>query len=683
MERNGNDTQTAGTGCEREYAANGEKLGKEYLVNRLNYINFQDDTILVNFMHPIYNSTLSLKAKPLPCFGETLECVWVNNDSHDLPIASYELQDVLVPDEQKLLRVKPNRAMLDKKGLSFQVPDVCRDVSCREAKRSFCRDIKVRLNQNSAVFHGVLVDFSSISFRFEIRATPPQTFEWIDPEIPVNIQFSEGDETLYLGKCRILKQTDELQKRSYVAEPLEHHIKRFKPKKFRNTRQKFIPSPNVIFRHPLTKKIGILKVIDIAGTGFSVKEEKENAVLLPGMFIPELEFNFANSYKAKCRVQVIYKTSVDETENRNQMKCGLVFIDMSPDDHEKLLSLLYQAKDSNSYLCNQVNLDDLWGFFFKTGFIYPQKYEFFQENKERIKKTYEKLYTQHPEIARHFIYQDQGRIVGHMAIIRLYQKSWLIHHHAADGKGSRKAGLRVLYQLGRFVNDSHGLCSIQMNYAFCYYQPQNKFPNHVFGGAVTHINDPNKCSLDTFSYFHIQKQSVQKTTLIRPWHLMKTMPQDLFELKHFYEFDSGGLMLRALELDPNSGDIDELVTSYEKVGLKRERYLFSLKKEERLQAVFMVDISDIGLNLSDLTSSIKVLVVEPFGLPEKILYQVFHFLSEKFESKEIPILLYPSSYAEKLSLPNEKFYNLWVMNLKYTDQYFGYIRRYFRRKEPC
>ena len=56
-----------------------------------------------------------------------------------------------------------------------------------------------------------------------------------------------------------------------------------------------------------------------------------------------------------------------------------------------------------------------------------------------------------------------------MAIMRFYRKSWMIHHHAAGGKGAVNAGFRVLYLIGRFVNDSHGLYSTKMNFAFCYY----------------------------------------------------------------------------------------------------------------------------------------------------------------------------------------------------------------------
>ncbi len=681
MDSNAKVGRPTNMGQEREYAVNKNEDSKEYLINKLNYINFQDETILVNFTHAIYNSSISLKAKPLPCRGETLECVWVYNGHHGLQISSFEFKDILIPDGQKLLLVKSDRVNLNKKGMSFLVPDICSDVSSREVKRNFCKDIEVRFNQNSAVFHGKLIDFNPVSFRVEVNTIPPQTFDWIDTEIPVNIQFFDRHETLYTGECRILKQTDGLQTRSYVVEPLSNKIQRLKSKEFRNTRQELVPSPDAIFMHPLTKKNDSLKVIDIAGSGFSVEEGRENAILLPGMIIPEMELNFANSFKVEGKVQVIYKKALNGTENGNRLKCGMAFMDIDTGDHGKLLSLLYQAKDHHSYFSSKVDLDELWEFFFETGFIYPRKYEFFKENKERIKDTYKKLYILNPEIARHFIYREKGRILGHMAMIRFYRKSWLIQHHAGGG-GSKKAGLHVLSQIGRFINDSHGLYSTQMNYVFCYYRPENKFPDRMFGGVVRNFKNPKGCSIDTFSYFHINKKFVQEKALCHPWSLMKTEPQDLYELERFYEFHSGGLMLRALELNPDSGDIGELATAYEKAGLKRERYLFSLKNEESLKAVFVVNVADIGLNLSELTSSINIIIIDPTELSKAVLYSVFSSLFEKTELNDIPVLLYPASYNEHSDIPCEKLYNLWILNMQYTDQYFNSIQRYFKG-EAC
>jgi hypothetical protein len=574
--------------------------------------------------------------------------------------------------------IKPDEISINEKGVSFILPETCYQVDSRKLRRHSCKGIKAQLIQNSALFDGELIDFSTTSFRIEVTAIPPQTFQWIDPESPVNMIFSNEDEMLYSGECRILKQTFDQKTREYVIEPLVHQIRRFKPKEFRSTRQELIPSPNIIFRHPFTKKNNNLKVVDLSGSGFSVEEDKYNAVLFPGLIIPELEINFANSFNIKCKAQVVYRKIVEEEENNNWAKCGLALLDMDMEDHGRLSELLHQAKNRNSYISNIVDMDDLWNFFFESGFIYPKKYVFFQANKEKIKETYKKLYTQNQQIARHFIYQDKGRILSHLAMVRFYENAWMIQHHAADRSASIKAGIAVLDQIGRFINDSHRLYSIQMNFVFCYFRPENKFPSRVFGEVARNITDPKGCSLDTFAYFHYKKIIDSELHLPEPWRLIKTEPEDLAELGTFYEHESGGLMLNALELEPDSVDINKLSKEYQRLGFKREKHLFSLKKDGILKAVVMVNISDMGLNLADLTNCIKVIVIDSDDLPKDVFNLMFSKLSPKFEQNEIPVLIYPVSYAEKQSIPYEKSYNLWTLDMQHTDRYFKHLNRLFR-----
>ena len=201
-----------------------------------------------------------------------------------------------------------------------------------------------------------------------------------------------------------------------------------------------------------------LKVVDLSGSGFSVEEDRSNAVLLPGMIIPELELNFASNFSVKCKAQTLYRQLMGKEKDSNWVKCGIAILDMSIEDHCRLLALLHQAKDDRSYISNRVNMDDLWDFFFESGFIYPKKYAFLEANKEKIKSIYKKLYTQNQKIARHFIYQDKGRIQGHVAMIRFYENAWLIHHHASRNSSIR-SGVAVLDQIGRFSNASHSLYS--------------------------------------------------------------------------------------------------------------------------------------------------------------------------------------------------------------------------------
>lgn len=651
----------------------GKTVAKRHLVNKLNYINFQDRTILVNFKHKKYGNIISLQAKPLPCAGDRLDCVWAESPNILRITQNYALHNLLVTDGKKLLLVNPEVLDVSEKGIGFLVPESCREVGNRKTRRHQCTEIKAQINQNGALFNGFLRDFAPLSLRVEVTASTPQMLQWVNHDFPVNLNVFSGNETLYSGDCRIIRHSCENASSTFVVEPINYQMRRFRPKKYRSTRQELIPSPNIIFEHPFTGTTVNLKVTDLSGTGFSVEEDGWNALLLPGMILPEVELSFASSYGLKCKVQVVYRTAGADGAPEGVVKCGLAILDMDAGDHIRLLSLLHQAANRNSYICTDVDMDALWNFFFDAGFIYPEKYAYFQANKETIKKTYERLYSQSPHIARHFIYQEKGAILGHMAMVRFYQNSWLIHHHAANRSEYMKAGLNVLNQIGRFINDSHNLYSAHMNFVFCYFRPNNKFPDRIFGGLARELKDPQGCSLDSFAYFHFRRPFHGKGELPPLWELTETQPEDLRELESFYRQESGGLMLEALDLAPATADRDQLSQEYQKLNFKRESHLFSLKKNESLKAVILVNVSDIGLNMSNLTNCTKVIVLDGDDLSRDVLNETLAQLSANYEEGEMPVLLYPVTYAESQAILYEKLYTMWVLNMKYTDQYFEYL----------
>ena len=43
-----------------------------------------------------------------------------------------------------------------------------------------------------------------------------------------------------------------------------------------------------------------------------------------------------------------------------------------------------------------------------------------------------------------------------------------------------------------------------------------------------------------------------------------------------------------------------------------------------------------------------------------------------------PILIYPKEYLEFQEIPYERTYNLWVLNMNNTDNYFRYLTRLLR-----
>lgn len=646
------------------------EIKQKDLINRLNYLNFQSKSVFIHFKHKVYDQTITIQATPQPCTNRYLVCLWQETNQIEKISDAFWFHNLTISKGKKLISVPASLRGINAKGICLTLPETSIETQTRQVGRLACTNLKTQLIQNSVFFSGDLLDFSAESFRIGLQAEPPQTFQWINPKSKVNIVFSNSQENLYSGECRILKQRSGRKEREYVLEPLNHVAQRFKPKEYRSHRLQLNPSPDIVFTHPLTQKQFNLRVVDISGSGFSVEDNKNQSCLLAGMIIPALEIRFAGNFKIQCRAQVVYRKNVKDDQNGVYIKCGLAFLDIDITEHRSLLALLHQKVNQNAYVSNKVDMDELWEFFFQTGFIYPGKYNFISENKETIKETYKKLYTENPTIATHFIYQENGSIKGHMSMLRFYEKTWLIHHHAAIKSAQIRAGLVVLDQIGKYICDCCRLHSNHMDYLICYFRPENKFPNHIFGGAARAIQNPKICSLDTFSYSHFRKQPNSTSTLPEPWSISKPTRENLLELKSFYEKESGGLMLQALDLEPDVVTRHTLAEEYARLGFRRERRLFVLKKADSLKAILLVNTTDTALNMSDLTNCIKMIVLDPEDLNREIVKQSIVFLSSYFSQKKLPFLIFPLSFAEKEKIPFEKCYNLWILDPQYSDDYF-------------
>ena len=83
-------------------------ISQKYLVNKLNYLNFQDGTILINLKHTKYNRVISLNAKPQPCIGDQLDCLWTEIAEIHQELKSYEFENFFITYGRKSLLVKFN-----------------------------------------------------------------------------------------------------------------------------------------------------------------------------------------------------------------------------------------------------------------------------------------------------------------------------------------------------------------------------------------------------------------------------------------------------------------------------------------------------------------------------------------------------------------------------------------------
>jgi hypothetical protein len=656
---------------------NAKKVPRKKLIDQLNYINFSEGAALVVFQHPKYDEIVTRWIKPEPCQEETVFGCWLDPMDFSDSLKDLKVLGLLMESQREITIIRSNSLDINDRGITLTLPELGFEIVLRKTNRYPVKDIQAQMIQSGILFSGRLTVFSVKSFEVEIGAVEGVSLKWINDEYPVQVILKDREDIIYSRECQIVKQSGNLQCKTLILKPQQKPINRFKRREFRAPRKTLHPSPGLFFVHPFIKKMIKLNICDLSTSGFSVEEEVESSTLLPGMIIPDMQIELVNGVTLSCKAQVIYKNSRDE----NIVKGGFTILNMSNGDYIKLTSLVNKSMNNNLDICGTIELEALWKFFFQSGFIYPKKYHYIQQNKEEFKRIYQRIYNHPTEIERHITYQERGAILGHISMLHVYESTWMLHHFAATPNSRHKrVAITLLQQIERYIIDSHYFESSQMDNIICYFRPDNKFPNLVFGGAARALKDPRICSLDRFAY--ISYPMVLDRTegdLPDPWVLAPANREDLEELAYFYNHTSGGQMLRALDLYPEQLGNDRLNLKYQQAGLQRERHLLSIKKNNKVKAILNLTKTDMGLNLSELTNSLSIFVLEPEDLPLETLVRALSQLSLYDHRQMIPILLYPIDYADRWSIPYERVYDLWVFGVDNSDYYFNYINKLFSR----
>ena len=650
-----------------------QKLGQDALTNTINHIHFTEGAVRVLIQHPDFKESLLLSAHPHPSIGKSVTCTWEGRDVAGLTMDGVEFQYLIVDDGRSMIMVPAIVKEVSSESFVLELPEQGYALGQRQARRYTCRGVKAELIQNGFHAEGELMDFSPVGFRIRVRPDPSCSFRWFNTEDTAIIHLRSEGKILFSGSCRMIRQGGQCIETEFVFAPLSGEIRRFKKKHIRNVRQKLAPAPSLSFFHPFLGKRVQFEVEDISTSGFSVQEEADERVLLPGMIIPEATLGFAGFLKVKCSAQVIYCKPCEG----NEVRAGLAILDMDIQAYSSLTHILTSAMDPHAYVSTEVDMDALWEFFFETGFLYPKKYRLIQPQRSQFKETYKKLYQDNTGIARHFTYQKNGRIFGHISMVRAYDRAWMIHHHAAKAMENKRTGFMVLKQIMHYLNDMHRLPSACMDYTICYFRPENKFPDRVFGGFAREHNNPRGCSLDLFAYLPYTRLSLG-TKLPEGWTLAPSSERDLWELEHFYMNHSGGLLLDAMGLRHTGAGQNSLQEIYAEMGLNRSCQTYSLKSNGRLCALLVVNHSDLGFNLSELLNGIKVLISNSKALPWSVLSTAISQLAGEFEMERIPVLFYPMSYVKENEIPFEKQYQMWVLNVQHGNEYLEYMQKRFR-----
>lgn len=644
-------------------------LPRQKLINKLNYLNFTDGMIAIIFRHRQGHHDILIQARPQPCAEDDLTCFLVLDDT-DPDLADYQPLFLMIDDGLGTMIAPIQSSSLHKQILTLKLPEEFTIKTQRSAKRHSCRDIACEVVTDDFTHSGTLIDFTPNAF--SIRLTDYHDDQKLKHPETARVNLSHNNIKLFSGSCRLMRNNLNTPDRKVVYQPLDQDIHLFAQRQTRNPRRQIAPSFTISFQHPLSTERVLRDIFDVSTSGFSIRENIAEQTLMVGMIIPELLISYAGVVQMKCSAQVLYRR--EDLEN-NCVQCGLAITDMDVQSFSRFNHLVGAHLDANARVSTTVDMDALWEFFFDTGFIYGEKYRHLYPYRDSFKETYRKLYQDNPDIARHFTYEKNGKIYGHIAMVHAYEPSWVIHHFSAKPLESKVPGMLILRQIFHYLSGCYRFHSHAMNYVMTYYRPDNRFVDKIFGGFARELNNPAGSSLDLFSYLHFDRSSTSQP-LPDGFILRQCLPDDFKIFKSFYERVSGGLLFESFRPDLQA---EQLKESFLHAGFKRNCQTYCLCREDKHLAFFIVNQSDLGLNLSDLLNGIKVFIIDNNTLKWPVIQSVLRTLGHAYTTDHIPILTFPASYLPQQGVDVSKQYQLWIMKTDIcANAYTEYMRLKFR-----
>jgi hypothetical protein len=636
------------------------------LINLWNRLHFMEGTVYIHLHHPHYKEDLLVPAHPAPCSNGSMTCRWP--EGSDCFTENASILNIILSDGLTLFLVPTKLKDVQKDHFTIHVPDKAYILGQRRARRYRCHGINAEVVQNGFQAQGQLTDFSARAFSVKVSPEATGSFRWFNADSPSTVNLYRDEQMVFSASCHCIRQASDQVVRDIVFAPVISQMNRFPKKKWRNPRIRVTPLPNVTFDHPATREMIQLDIHDLSTSGFAVYVSADEDVLMAGMIIPDLTINYASAFKIQCKAQILYRRE----EKKGNIRYGFVILDMDVVNYDRLSHIVMNIIDPGTHVADKVDADRLWEFLFESGFIYPKKYDLVHSYRQSMKETYQRLYRDNPEIMTQITYQRNGQIYGHASMVRSYKRTWMVHHLAARPLNNKRTGLQVLKQVMHYFNGLYRLPTVGMDYMMFYFRPENRFPDHFFGGFARHFKNQRACSLDLFSYLNYPTSGIGQP-LPAGWSLEPCTGADLEELNHFYQNTSGGLLLDVLRLGEDKEDGESLSQLYARYGLTRSCQGISLKQNGNLMAVLVVNQSDPGLSLSDFLNGIKILVTDGADLPWEVLSVAISQLAGCYGLDKIPLLVYPSKYLEEKGVPFEKRYNLWIIDGHYAREYCEYM----------
>jgi hypothetical protein len=420
-------------------------------------------------------------------------------------------------------------------------------------------------------------------------------------------------------------------------------------------------------------------ILDMSTSGFSIAVDYAAHVLPVGSILRGITLfkGSPNELKVSGRVRVLVPLGENESPISNGFRCGIEIDGLSLQDRGRFAELIMTSGFPGVEDAFGLSFDEVWNFLHETNFIYPEKEEKLRPFLPEIKNTFETLLTKPNRVSKTLIFREKDALQGHLSAVKAYQNTWIIQHLATrkEGRGHLAAARMLNQGVIEYLGQNQ-----EIEWLKSYFRPDNRFPARVFGGFVKKVKDPTVCELRTYNYL-VAKSTSDEIAPHPGIEIRGLLSEDLPRIEKHFLADGRITPLRADDLVGGRLLLDSTQAEYRALGLERRREVIVATSGGRMIGFALLEISSLGLNLSELTNAFSVFMRDVDPVAKRALVQ--HARNRYWTlGRAIAVGLSEDNDLtafESSGFTRTKSYMCWTWHRSLCRRYIEYVGRLFGR----
>jgi len=228
------------------------------------------------------------------------------------------------------------------------------------------------------------------------------------------------------------------------------------------------------------------------------------------------------------------------------------------------------------------SVESIWDFLERSGFIYPEKRKIIDF--DAAKETLSKLISEKSGVFKGLVVTRGSSIYAHISAVRIYDRVWMVQHMASLPYKKEKVSHAQMLNLSllEYFEQSSNVEWIRATY-----RHENKRVSRLYESLADQV-------------------SCKELSIIQFMNCMKS--------DKVYDLVMNGLEVKPL---PNTfgGDYKRecfnlISPEYEKIGLERRQRFLGVYRAGELVGYSVLEISSLGLNLSELTNAFRIFMLD-------------------------------------------------------------------------